>query len=246
MKGTIVLILWILMLTPVLAREPIQVITEDLPPAQYVEDGIVKGPATEIVKKVLEKAGVDYKITVLPWARAYLMAMKYENILIYTMNRTAKREALFKWVGLVDHTNITHLFKLKGNGIKTNTVESIRMANTAVLRDGANHELLAERGFLNIFPVSKLELTIKMLLARRVDLIPGSEKLLGEQFNAHGYDFSIVEPVWFVKKSSPSMAMSIKTSNTLFLEIKNAYDQLASSGKIPNFEVQASGPAAIP
>ena len=53
----------------------ISVVTEDWPPYNYLdENGEMTGYSTKVVKKVLEKANVQYDIRLYPWARSYEMA----------------------------------------------------------------------------------------------------------------------------------------------------------------------------
>ena len=79
----------------------IKVVTEDTFPLQYLENGKVTGPATNLVEQVLLAAGVTYNIEVLPWARAYQLALTEPNILIYSLAKTTARLNAFKWVGKI-------------------------------------------------------------------------------------------------------------------------------------------------
>jgi polar amino acid transport system substrate-binding protein len=49
----------------------------------------------------MEASGLDYKIELLPWVRAYNMALNRDNVLIYTITRTTERENLFHWIVLL-------------------------------------------------------------------------------------------------------------------------------------------------
>lgn len=86
---------------------PVQVLTEDLPPYQLVEQGELVGGRSYIqVQQVLLKAGWSCQSTVLPWARAYTLALQQSDTLIYSLVRTKEREALFHWIlplGVVDY-----------------------------------------------------------------------------------------------------------------------------------------------
>ena len=66
----------------------INVVTENTFPLQYLEGEAVKGPATELLEAVLQQAGVEYQIQVLPWARAYQIAkqQKKYTYLFYCQN----------------------------------------------------------------------------------------------------------------------------------------------------------------
>lgn len=83
---------------------PIRVVTENLAPYNMVEGGQITGLSTEIVKAVLNNVGVSPRIEVLPWARAYDLALHSDSVLIYSIARTPQREHLFKWVGAIAPT----------------------------------------------------------------------------------------------------------------------------------------------
>ena len=52
------------------------ILTENLPPLNYVDDGVLVGPSVEIVREIQRRVGSDAPIEVYPWARAYKMALE--------------------------------------------------------------------------------------------------------------------------------------------------------------------------
>jgi polar amino acid transport system substrate-binding protein len=62
----------------------------------YLRDGKVSGRATQLVETALRNAGLDHQINLYPWARAYDMAAKEPNVLIFLIARTPAREPLFR------------------------------------------------------------------------------------------------------------------------------------------------------
>ena len=92
--------------------EIIRVVTEDLPPFSYSEEGVIKGFSTEVVKIVLMEAGFRSHFNSYPWKRAYEIALRRPNTLIYSIGRNQVREHKFKWVGVIAQVNI-YFYKLK-------------------------------------------------------------------------------------------------------------------------------------
>lgn len=82
---------------PVLA-EPISVLTEPYPPYNFEKDSEIRGAAADQVHIIFSKAQVDYRMQILPWARAYSMATSEELTCIYSTTHTDERDKLFKWV----------------------------------------------------------------------------------------------------------------------------------------------------
>ena len=47
--------------------EELTILTENLPPLNYVENGVLVGPSVEIVKEIQKKVGSLEPIQVYPW-----------------------------------------------------------------------------------------------------------------------------------------------------------------------------------
>ncbi|MBW2722514.1 MAG: transporter substrate-binding domain-containing protein, partial [Deltaproteobacteria bacterium] len=85
---------------PALSAELI-ILTENLPPLNYVEDGVLVGPSVDIVREIQRRVGSHEEIKVYPWARAYKMALEDENVVLFSMTYTKVRYDKFKWIGPV-------------------------------------------------------------------------------------------------------------------------------------------------
>ncbi|EAQ67628.1 putative ABC amino acid transporter solute binding protein [Marinomonas sp. MED121] len=223
------------------ADDDIQVVTENLKPLNYLEGGEVKGTATRLVRMVLKEAGLTANFQVYPWARAYAMAQHDKNTLIYTINRTAEREAKFQWIGLLaSEEHNSALYRLKTNPhIRANTLEDAKKYAIGVNFLDVNHEILKSEGFTNINAVSERSQSIKMLMRNRIDLILGSYPVLVEAFNALGQPIEKIEKLISFKVSRPYMAMSNKTPKAMVEKVRKAYQDLLEAGEIPRFKYQA-------
>jgi polar amino acid transport system substrate-binding protein len=240
MKQTLTFILFFIS-TTVFSSEYIDVVTEELKPLNYSENGEIKGTATSVVRKVLDKAGVAYKINVYPWARAYSRAESIENVMIYTMNRSPERELLFKWIGSVTPQNdsssaySTSLYKLKSNNdVVAETLLEAKKYSVAVVRKDTNYDFLSSQGFSKLNLISTRAQSIKMLLLNRVDLIIGSRLSLKEEFKLINEPFDKIEIVLPAREANLYMAMSKQTSEELVIKLKKAYRELFLSKKILN------------
>jgi polar amino acid transport system substrate-binding protein len=151
------------------------IMTDELPPYNFSRQGKVFGASTDILLQILEKNNVrvDRKsIHVLPWPRAYQLALTTPGTILYSTARTDERENLFQWVGPI--TNITMgIIALKERNIQINTLQDLSKYTIGTIRDGAPDQLLLKAGI----PESRLdriaspESNIKKLLAGRIDLI---------------------------------------------------------------------------
>ena len=59
-----------------LAAEELTILTENLPPLNYLKNGKLVGSSVEIVQEIQKRLGSQEPIQVYPWARAYQMALE--------------------------------------------------------------------------------------------------------------------------------------------------------------------------
>jgi len=124
----------------------VRVVTEDFPPYNFEEQGAVKGAATEVVRAVLERAGLQRPIEVLPWRRALDSALNEPNTLIYSVARTEGREHQLAWLGRIcDRRLVLYCLKERDDLIG-HPLESLPDATFAVIQGDASEELLRRRG----------------------------------------------------------------------------------------------------
>lgn len=214
--------------------EPIQIVTEDYPPYNYEVNGELTGFSTEVVKLIVQKLGMQAQPKLLPWARAYLIALKNKNTLLYTTTRNQERENLFKWVGPLAPRTL-FLFKLKTrDDIKINSLEDAKKHRIGVVIKGAFSQNLISKGFVvgkNINQVSNEEQNIKMLFLGRIDLIGNVELYMAYELKSLGLDFTQLEKVYeFPDNSSYYMAFNKKTPDTIVNSFQKALDELKQDG----------------
>ena len=67
--------------------QEVRAVTEETP-YTFLRDGKVAGPATELVERSLQRAGLaDHSVQLYPWARAYDLALHEPNVLIFLIAR---------------------------------------------------------------------------------------------------------------------------------------------------------------
>jgi len=213
----------------------IKVVTEYFPPFQWEEDGVMTGPSTEVIQAVLEKIGTKSSIEMYPWARAYNMALKEKNVLIYSIAKIKKREKLFKWAGSIMTRNM-YFWKLKNrNDIHIKTIEDAKEYKTASVNMDVRSQYLFNQGFdknKNLYMVSKNEATIKLLFSGRVDFIMDNHGLKA-QVEKYGYDFDKLEKILPVVELSGEVyaAFSLATTDEIVNKFKYELKQLKDNGE---------------
>jgi polar amino acid transport system substrate-binding protein len=215
----------------VLAEE-LMILTENLPPLNYLENGVLVGPAVEMVQEIQRRVGSNEQIQVYPWARAYQMALEEENIVLFGMTRTEERENRFYWIGQISQKRDILAAK-KDSGIRINNLEDAKkVAHIGTLRSDTKEIFLKKLGFTNLVPTHDDQRNAKKLVLGRIDLwvtkIPGLKMIC----NLAGVDYHGIEEVYSIRKSTISIAVSQKTSEPIVKKWRIAFKEMLADGTI--------------
>ncbi len=211
----------------------LKVVTEEWRPYNYKENNEIKGTSTGIVKKVLARADIDYTITVYPWARAYHMARKKQNCMIYTIIRIAPRETLFKWIRPLGKGGRTNLYRLRSKpAITIDTADQAKNYSIITNRDSMSHIWLEHKGFTNLYLTTSYARTIQLFFRGGADLTILDTSVLKEGFANLGHDQKEIVMVFPMFRTPPYMALSLSTSDEVVQRLQLAYDELMAEGEI--------------
>jgi len=216
---------------PVLSAE-LTILTENMPPLNYLKDGVLVGPSVEIVKEIQRRVGSHEQIKVYPWARAYKMALEDENVVLFGTTYTKVRHEKFKWIGPLA-TKRDILVAKKGSVIKISSLEDAKkVKRIGTLRDDTRERLLKKHGFTNLEPVSDEQKNAKKLALGRIDLwtykIPGLRTVC----DLAGVDCNEFEEVYHLRKIDLMIAFSKKTSDSIVQNWRNAFNEMLADGTI--------------
>jgi polar amino acid transport system substrate-binding protein len=212
--------------------QELTVLTENLPPLNYVDNGVLVGPSVEIVREIINRVGSGEPIQVYPWARAYKMALEEENVVLFGMTYTKVRQDKFKWVGPLA-TKRDILVGKKNSGIKITSLEDAKkVKQIGTLRDDTRERLLKSHGFTNLESVSDEQLNAQKLAIGRIDLwaykIPGLRTVC----DLAGVDHSQFEEVYHLREIELMIAFSKKTPDSIVQKWRDAFKVMSSDGTI--------------
>jgi polar amino acid transport system substrate-binding protein len=196
------------------------------------------GYTTEITREALKRVGYELKIKWLPWKRALVMAEKGIFDGLGASYYTTQRAKVFEYSNIVANTQ-TVFFKLKDKDIKYLKLEDLKPYKIGIGAGYAYPKSFTDADYLNKEIANKLELNVKKLLNKRVDLIIGSKKVILSSINKNFKDdndkFEMVLPpleslplyISFSKKS-PNYLQKIKDFNRGLDMIKSdgTYDKI--------------------
>ncbi|WP_434647786.1 substrate-binding periplasmic protein [Pseudomonas sp. D1-2] len=214
--------------------ETIEVVTEDSLYA-YLRDEKLVGPGIHIAADTLKQADLDdFHMALYPWARAYEMALREPNVLIFPLDRTPAREQLFKWVGEI-HRSTSRLYKLRDTAsIAIGTLEEAKQYSIGVVRNDAKQVYLQGRGFSRLVVSANNHDNFQKLLNRQVQLVPMPENTARLMSQDARIDFNLLEEVYALDEQPHRvyLAFSLSTPDETVAKAQRAFEQLKASGEV--------------
>ena len=210
----------------------LRILTENLPPLNYIKDGVLVGPAVEMVKEIQKRLGSYESIKIYPWARAYQMALKLENIVLFGMTRTSERENKFKWIGPIARKRDIFVAR-KGSGIEILTLEDAKkVKRIGTIRGDAKENYLKSMGFTNIVPTHDEQKNVQKLIRGRIDLWVYKQPGLKTICDLVGIDINELEQVFSLREFDISIAFSKRTPDSIVLRWQKAFNAMSADGTI--------------
>lgn len=215
------------------------VVTEDARPLHYLWQGQLQGEAPQLVRQLMQRAGLAYSQQVYPWARAYMMASSLPNVLIYSMARTPEREPHFHWVGKLLTVQYAMYALQSRSDIRARSVDELRAYRIGVTASDVRAHWLREQGLRDATPASRAGLDIaddgmsnlRKLMQGRVDMVPTSHVGLKSFCQSEGVDCSRFRRVMVLPFSVDLyLAASLKTSPAVLRALRAAYDRMQQDG----------------
>jgi len=218
--------------------ENITVVTEEWAPYTCSKDGEIAGVVSEIVRATLNRSGLTYSIEVFPWARAYSMAEKGTNVLIYSIFKLPSREKNFKWIKIDGLSINMYLFKPKfRDELNLTSLEEAKKYKIGVTRETSTHHFLLSKGFkedVNLFPVNSEEQNALKSTPQtmRIDMTTGDKLSLAHWLKKSGLpsDYWVEQIPLF--QEDFYMAFGLNTPDETVERVHNAFHEIKDEGQL--------------
>lgn len=215
-----------------LAAEQLTILTENLPPLNYLDNGTLVGSSVEIVQEIQKRIGSPEPIQVYPWARAYKMALEEENVILFGMTYTQDRSELFKWVGPLATKRDILLARKDAPASITSLEDAKKVERIGTLRDDVRGKMLEKLGFTNLEPVSDEQKNAQKLALGRIDLWAYKKPGFRTVCELAEVDPNLFVEVAHLKKSELKIAFSKKTSDEIVARWQAAFDEMVTDGTV--------------
>jgi polar amino acid transport system substrate-binding protein len=205
----------------------LKIYTEEYPPISFMKDGKISGFVTDMVREILSRQGLPDNIRLLPWDEAYKEALSNPNIVLFSTERTPKREKLFQWVGPVGK-NSAIFYAKKGSGIRLNSVDDARkFAPIATTANWFTEQDLKDRGFTNLVSAPLPTDNVHKLMREEVQLSVFTDITVPNIIQDAGYYTDDLEPVFTLSNTYFYIAISLGTPP----EIVNRWQSILNNMK---------------
>jgi polar amino acid transport system substrate-binding protein len=211
------------------SAEPLTIVTEDYPPFNLTKTGgsEVIGISTDLLRKAFEKTGIQYNISLYPWARSYDMAMTTTNTCVYSTTRTEEREPLFKWVGPL--VNDDWVLLGRSDSPKLNSLNDAKPYTVGGYQGDAEAIFLKSQG-IKVDEANADHLNPQKLMAKRIDYWATSSTL-GLYVASHQGITGLV-PILTFKKTQLFLACNKAVPDDVVSKLNASIKQLTDDGTL--------------
>ena len=213
-----------------------KLITEELKPFNFCQNGEASGISIEILNLIFEMSGSSQKANhaeFLPWARGYFTAQKEPLNILFVTARTAERENEFKWVGPI-FTDRTEAFALKKRKIKINSPNDFSNYIISSYIGDSQEELISNLG-IKIDSLDRLtssEARFKKLYSGRSDIVFTSRITFLDYLHSQKIDPNIFESIYELESIDICYAFSKDTPDWVIEKFQSALNELHKNGTI--------------
>jgi polar amino acid transport system substrate-binding protein len=210
---------------------PLEILTDDNPPWSYMENDQVSGLCTDLVKEIQSRVGSHDEIQLIPWQRAYNLALTRPNVALYLTARTDQRDKLFQWVGPLSYATPA-FYSLSSSTLSFKNLDEVKAASRiVVVRGWFTEQVLAKLGFTNVEAVESPERMIQLLISGRAPLMFAVSESLNSQMARLGVPKSSVKPVFSTgQRNMNYVAFSLGTPAEVVAHWQFALDGMKQDG----------------
>lgn len=188
----------------------------------------IGGSATEIVKKMMNEAGLDYRMRLRTWSVSYGRSIERPNYGVFSTARTESREDKFHWIGPVGQYSWILLAK-SGNKLNIKSLDDINGLRIGGYEGDAATTFLQDAGF-EVSTLPNESLNAQRLDQNLIDLWITSDISGYKLAKETGY--ADVEEAYRIKSVGLYLAMNPKTDPRALARLEAAYDTLVKRGEV--------------
>jgi polar amino acid transport system substrate-binding protein len=213
-----------------LGAQKLTLYTEVAPPYQYENaKGVLTGFTVEVVREIQKRVGNTDPISLVPWVRGYNEALTKPNVVLFAMDRSLERNALFHWVGPVGESDYW-FFVRASSPILRNLEEAKKLSLIGVYKEDSRDQALTRLGFKNLDRSVDQTVILKKLADGRVDALVDSREDMLQLTKMLGMDMKNFRAALDFQKTQSYLAFSKATPAPVVDAWKKAMDAVKRDG----------------
>ena len=227
----LIVLLCLTCLCKLVTAEELRIYTIEEPPFNFTDaQGNLTGISVDYVCEIQRRLKNDSPIQLMHWARAYEIAQKEKNVILFTAARAKYREPLFRWVAAVAR-NAWRFYTVNNQLLPLEDLNALKsVTGIGVLRSGARQAYLQERGFENIVSTKSLIQLNKMLDKGRLPVIFFAEAGLATMSRKYKIDVEKFNSIYTVYPPASFILMSKPSNEALFERWKETAEDIKADG----------------
>ncbi len=171
----------------------IKIVTGELPPYSFKENGGVSGIAAGIVQEIMTRTGFTQNIIIRPWSRAIHLSTGNDRM-TFPLARLPYREDQYRWVGPILNDKLVFVVPATDTS-DYNTPNDFKHLKVGVIKGAPPASRLGKAGFTKLQIVTDEGTNAKKILAGRLDAWYTSHLIMRDTFKKMGIDESKIKVV---------------------------------------------------
>lgn len=212
----------------------LQAFTEDWPPYNFEDNGVVRGISTDVLRAACSLAKLECSVELVPWARAYKTAQTLPGALAYTTARKPSREQEFAWVGPI-LPRTTWIYQRSALAALPAGTQDFTTWRFGVVRGEAAAQDLLARGVpaSNLIEQATNNDVIRLLQTGAIDAMVDTEVGMLWSLRKLGLGADMVrKTLKLTEEGAYYYALNPNTDAQTVSKLQSALDKLHSSGRI--------------
>ncbi len=204
--------------------------TEEYPPGNYLNDGVITGHSVEILLEASALVGEPVsreQVTLQAWPESYSTVLTQKNTILFSTTRSEHRENLFKWVGPIVDVKLVVLAR-KDSNITLDVPLDMAKYKIGVVKDGIGEQTLLNFGLPRDSMQEGTHATalLEKLMKKRIDLLVYGERGASWWSKQVGIDPNLFETIYVLEQGSIYYAVNKDTDDSVVNKLQNGLNQL--------------------
>jgi len=213
------------------SAEPLTIYCEDDPPNQMVgAEGQLTGMSVEIVTELQKRIDNRDPIQLVPWARGYDAVQKTPGTVLFSMSRTAERDALFHWVGPILVSSYAFYARADSRIVIRGLEDARKLRRIGVYNNDVRDTFLTQAGFTNLDRAANNIQNFKKVMAGRLDVFASAPISIEDEARAAGCRASDIKHVYTFMEVQLYIVLSKGTPEDVVKAWTDAFASLRRDG----------------